>query len=247
MSASDRDDVVARAAHSLRAEQDAAIAAAGARDVFVPVDAPVDPTWSRIARDVRRGRERRRLAAVIAVQLAIGLGAVGVWAAVSKRLTPVVPPAAPVQPACEPPPARHRSLAVAAPAVEPSAPESEPAPAPRRSAPPRAVAQLDSNPPAAAAATRAGRAEADAAALYRDAHELHFVRRDFARALAAWDRYLLTSGTLAIEARYNRAIALAHLGRRDEAVAALRPFADGELGSYRQAAARALIDKLRSD
>jgi hypothetical protein len=242
MSASDMDDVVTRAARSLRAAQDAAIA--GGPDAFVPVD----PTWSRIARDVRRGRERRRMAAVIAVQLAIGLGAVGVWAAVSKRLTPVAPPpAVPVQPACEPPPVRHRSSAIAAPAVEPRAPERETAPAPRRSAPARVVAHLDANARAATTATQVGHPEAEAASLYRDAHELHFVRRDFARALAAWDRYLLASGPLAIEARYNRAIALAHLGRCDEAVAALHPFADGALGSYRQAEARALIDKLRSD
>jgi len=55
---------------------------------------------------------------------------------------------------------------------------------------------------------RRDRRRADA--LYREAHHLHFVRRDFGAALAAWDRYLaMGTGALSIEARYNPAIALA--------------------------------------
>ncbi|HEY4395632.1 MAG TPA: hypothetical protein VGP64_16290 [Polyangia bacterium] len=82
-------------------------------------------------------------------------------------------------------------------------------------------------------------------ALYREAHRLHFVERDYAEALGAWDRYLAAgSGPLVLEARYNRAIALAHLGRREEAVAALRPFADSARGGYRRQEALALIAAL---
>lgn len=85
-------------------------------------------------------------------------------------------------------------------------------------------------------------------ALYRQAHELHFVHRDFAAALAAWDRYLAADPRpLALEGRWNRAIALVHLERREEAIAALQPFADAAAGSYRQHEARALIDKLQRE
>ena len=79
-------------------------------------------------------------------------------------------------------------------------------------------------------------------ALYREAHHLHFVRRDFGAALAAWDRYLeLGSGPLSIEARYNRAIALVRLHERDRAIAALTPFARGAHAGYRQQEAQALL------
>lgn len=86
----------------------------------------------------------------------------------------------------------------------------------------------------------------DPDALYRAAHRAHFVDRDPAAALVAWDRYLAAAphGALAPEARYDRAIALIRLGRRDEAADALRPFANGEYGPYRQAEARALLEDL---
>jgi tetratricopeptide (TPR) repeat protein len=82
--------------------------------------------------------------------------------------------------------------------------------------------------------------------LYREAHEAHFARHDFQAALALWDRYLALTPLpgLAVEARYNRAIALFRLGRRAETRQALRPFADGDYGSYRAAEARALLDAL---
>jgi hypothetical protein len=80
--------------------------------------------------------------------------------------------------------------------------------------------------------------------LYQQAHQLHFRSRDFAAALPAWDRYLAASstGALALEARYNRAICLVQLGRQDEARAALLPFARGDYGGYRQSEAQRLID-----
>jgi hypothetical protein len=49
---------------------------------------------------------------------------------------------------------------------------------------------------------------------------------------------------LVLEARYNRAICLMRLGRRTEAIAALRPFADGEWTGYRQEEARALLREI---
>ncbi len=92
-------------------------------------------------------------------------------------------------------------------------------------------------------------AEAAGLALYRTAHRLHFIYHDYAGALAAWDDYLRAEprGRLAVEVRYNRAIALVHLGRNDEARSALQPFALGQIeGGYRQREASALIDALDS-
>lgn len=91
-------------------------------------------------------------------------------------------------------------------------------------------------------------ASGDDEARYRRAHELHFRGGDAAAALAAWDDYLAVypSGRLAIEARWNRALALAKLGRRDDAIAALAPFAAGEVApaGYRQREAIALTEAL---
>jgi RNA polymerase sigma-70 factor, ECF subfamily len=82
--------------------------------------------------------------------------------------------------------------------------------------------------------------------LYEAAHEAHFVARDPAKALAAWDAYLAAfpSGRFAPEAKYNRALSLLRLGRRDEAKEALAPFADGAYGDYRKREAKKLFDAL---
>jgi hypothetical protein len=101
-------------------------------------------------------------------------------------------------------------------------------------------------PPApSSSATRAP--AADELTLYKQAHRAHFTERDYARALTAWDRYLASApgGTFALEARYNRAIALHRLGNRAAAMEALRPFADGAYGRYRQEEARQLIEQGR--
>lgn len=84
-------------------------------------------------------------------------------------------------------------------------------------------------------------------ALYRAAHEAHFVARDPPRTLAAWDAYLAVypRGRLAPEARYNRALTLVRLGRKDEARTALVPFAAAGPGGYRQAEARALLEAMQ--
>jgi hypothetical protein len=82
--------------------------------------------------------------------------------------------------------------------------------------------------------------------LYREAHRSHFVVRDFAAALVAWDRYLgVASGApLGVEARYNRALCLVRLGMYREAREALGAIARGEQGAYRQREARALLSHL---
>lgn len=83
--------------------------------------------------------------------------------------------------------------------------------------------------------------------LYRAAHELHFHGADHAATLAAWDAYLAADpqGRFAIEARYNRAIILVRVKRYTEALAALQPYARGEVANgYRAAEAKQLVDRL---
>jgi len=89
--------------------------------------------------------------------------------------------------------------------------------------------------------------EDPALALYRRARQLHFVEQRPGAALAAWDAYLAAEprGPLAVDARYERALCLARLGRKQEARAALEPFAAGKYGSYRQNEARELLDALK--
>jgi hypothetical protein len=85
--------------------------------------------------------------------------------------------------------------------------------------------------------------------LYNKAHIAHFTDGDFAHALVGWDAYLVAypNGRFAPEAKYNRALALVRLGRRDEAKAALQPFADGvTFAGYRQKEAKSLLDAMSS-
>jgi hypothetical protein len=78
---------------------------------------------------------------------------------------------------------------------------------------------------------------------YERAHHAHFFAEAPARALAAWDAYLAAypHGTFAPEARYNRVLCLARLGRYAAAATALRPFAAGPARSYRKQDACTLL------
>ena len=84
---------------------------------------------------------------------------------------------------------------------------------------------------------------------YRLAHEAHFVKKDPAAALIAWNDYLAhaPSGRLSVEARYNQALCLLKLGRTREARRALASFVAGAYGSYRKQEAQALITTIDAD
>jgi hypothetical protein len=78
---------------------------------------------------------------------------------------------------------------------------------------------------------------------YRRAHEAHFGGDDPARALIAWDLYLqhYPQGLFAPEARFNRALCLARIGRYAEAAHALTPFAAHRPATYHHAEACTLL------
>lgn len=105
------------------------------------------------------------------------------------------------------------------------------------------------DPTANGHAPPAGSAPDPHAALFAEAHRLHFVERDPARALTAWDRYLTAApnGRFTPEARYNRALTLVRLNRHDDARRELETFANGAYGPYRRAEAKALLEALSAD
>jgi hypothetical protein len=207
-----------------------------------------------------RKRERRRsVTRWVVLPIAAVLVASTAWAGANGKLTPAVraiasavygeskeQPAATPAPAPLPPPP---PIASAAPEPEPT-PEPEPAPAPSPP-PPIAIAPPPRSAPVVAAPPPSSAAPAadPATALFSEAHRLHFVEKDPARALAAWDAYLRAApnGRFAPEARYNHALALVRLGRVAEAKRELAPFADGTFGAYRRDEARSLLEALDRD
>jgi hypothetical protein len=206
-----------------------------------------EQTLARVVTRVRRRARLRRTLTVVGLQVGLATFGFGAWAAASGRLSSLIEEirSAVTAPAAAPPAPRRptRRTALVPPAPLPAAPTAEPPSAPIRRKPARAPAAPALDPIPNDGQDPAD--EQDQNVRYREAHQAHFVKRDFAAAVTAWDRYLALPrpGRLALEARYNRAIALYRLGRRDEAAHALKPFADGDYGPYRQAEARALLQQ----
>ena len=208
--------------------------------------------------DVRK----RKLARLSLLPIAAALVVSTAWAGMTGRLTvhvtldPVTPEN--VRSVTGPPlvvASSDPSPVVATPALPEPEPEPERAPDPEPVPPIAApVAPSHAAPPifrhapvvASLSAPSAPSAPDPIAALFAEAHRLHFLEKDPAKALVAWDAYLKAApdGHLAPEAHYNRALALVRLDRRVEAVSELVGFANGSWGGYRQPEAKALLDAL---
>ncbi len=244
------DDILSEATRALREEGEGA-------------DESARFTRARVMASIHRSRARRGLRSALLVPLAALLVGSSAWGAASGKLPAAVrsvvrlvvggPELAPGPlPPVVAPPAAPRAPAPA-PLLDTAAQEEEPGdhdgePTLEERAP---VAAPSARPEPAAPRPSARRAPIDpegsaAYAAYRRAHEAHFVTRDAAAALVAWDEYLAVApgGRFALEARYNRALCLVRLGRTAEARAALAPFAAGEHGAYRQREADELVRAL---
>ena len=218
-------------------------------------------TRARVLGAVRQRERRRVLNVAFGIPLAAVLMGSVAWAATGQHLTAVVRYVSSVITQDRPehrvrtpsklghPKSNRVEPSTPAPAESSVAPESLAAPEP---------ASADSSPaasPRASSSTtggvpRTGAPRDDALTerellLYDSAHRAHFTDKEWAAALAAWERYLreLPRGRFAIEASYNRALCLLRLGRTDEGVGALRPFAQGAFGSYRQREAQTLVER----
>lgn len=134
------------------------------------------------------------------------------------------------------------------PAVEPAPLPVEP-PAPVPTPVVQDEPEVRPSPPLAPPATSIeDTSERDERLAYQRAHALEFEAHEHGAAIAAYDRYLARypRGRFATEARYNRAVSLAHVGRTDEAIRALTPFARGAHGGYRQDEAAELVHALEA-
>jgi type IV secretory pathway VirB10-like protein len=228
-------------------------------------------TRARVQRSlVRRARVRRRLvqsSLVLAVLLVSGLS----WAVSTGRIslrpsapepevTPPAPerddpttsmklPEAPRARIATPPPAVEEPVKGAAVEQPASPPVEKAAEKPIEKSTDKPVEKPIDKPVEKPAQVAKPKPPTPVEVLYRKAHELHFHGGDLAATLAAWDAYLAAeaTGRFAIDARYNRALVLARLGRYVEAREALLAFSRGEIGGgYRQAEARQLVDRLEA-
>ncbi len=117
------------------------------------------------------------------------------------------------------------------------------------STPPQVFSRSGTSSPSVKVAPPLKEVEKDPAlTTYQNAHRSHFQSGDCQTALRGYQAYLeqAPNGTLALEARYNRALCLARLGQNEEALAALRPFAEGQFGTYRQKSSQELLRALTS-
>ncbi|HEX6273511.1 MAG TPA: hypothetical protein VFZ53_10730 [Polyangiaceae bacterium] len=245
--------------HDGRAELSAALSAA--RRVFDGESPSAHDTESRILVSVRKKRRMPRglwaipLAAAFGISAAFAHELAGRLADVKKSLFADASPATNGAPSeAMKSPGAVASSVDSAPASGPPAPEATGRREASEAVSPELVAVARSAPAASASVAQSAvrsptpvTEPADELALYKEAHRAHFDDHDYASALAGWDRYLAQAprGTFALEARYNRAVALHRLGRRAEAIEALRPFAAGTYGRYRRDEAQELIDELR--
>jgi hypothetical protein len=226
---------------------DAIVAARATADRAAAADSG-DATRLRIRESLgRRPRRRPMLVAVLAAMLS-GSTAFA-YLALHPSPSPSPSPRSP----------RIASLPIASPPIpspsiplpsipSPLPPIPPPSPSPP---PPHRIPHPVAVPVAVAVAVPAPAPIPDASpdaelAAYRTAHEAHFHGSDPSAALAAWNAYLASypDGTFAVDARYDRSLALIKLHRYDAARAALAPFAAAPPGSYHQADAARLLRAL---
>lgn len=208
---------------------------------------------SHRARRARSERATAWLAAAAALVIVLGgstawaywSGRLASWIGASTETPSTEAPRTPEHEEAPPAPATHTPRP--APVTEPPAPAAPIEP----SAPVAAPTSITTDAPVEPGVSEGASEPVDPAErlAYRRAHGLHFDAHDPAGALGAWDAYLASypRGRFALEARYNRALCLVRLDRRDEAERALAPFAEGTHGDYRQAEAQALLEALRSE
>ncbi|MGE0791512.1 MAG: hypothetical protein AB7S26_37905 [Sandaracinaceae bacterium] len=192
-------------------------------------------------------------------------------AAIARSDVPADVPAAPREPRVDVPPDTASRVVVAereptAPlASEPPARSVERAPevtqrrparaaeAPRAEEPGDVIETASADPPDSADALARAIDAIDGTAVdgaerrdFERAHALHFGDGTAAEALTAWDTYLARYplGRFVPEARFNRAIALLHDGRREEARIALAAIADGRYGGSHREDARRLVEAI---
>lgn len=223
---------------------------------------------ARVLASLHKARVRRHKRFVFFGPLGLVFAAASAWGMASGRVPELVREvaaqlgftSAPTEPTSKPAPARRPPPSAPAPAVEAAPLPSEPdASTPQPDATPEAPLPTESKPPRVRPRRADGRAPAPRRAapslpppddpghaLYRAAHQAHFVDRDPARALEGWEAYLAKTrgGRFALEARYNRALCLIRLGQHERAEAALAPFASGAHGDYRHDDATRLLDAL---
>ncbi len=225
-------DLLQKASEALRASAGEADGGRGAE------------TLTRVLHTLRR-RERTRRVGRIVVPVAFLLLATSVWAITSGR---VPSPLKRDQHRADVGPTARSSRATAGttPVLEPL-PSPEPPPTVPSPLPEALPMIPRSRHPVAAVGREVASTSADD--IYGQAHIAHFERGDFAAALSLWDRYLAITPLppFAVEARFNRAIALLRLGQSDVAAAALRPFVEGDYGSYRRDEARRLLQAIGAD